>query len=109
MRERRETVGLEHGRANAPRRSAQVGHREGHSPGHGEMEPTNGRCGERLREGVGGLVGGGDVDEAERAPVDDLVAQAMVAGVDVGALAAVGEDVGAELDARLVVLEAEGR
>ena len=33
----------------------------------------------------------------------------MVTGVDVGALAAVGEDVGAELDARLVVLEEGSR
>ena len=104
MRERRETVGFEHGCANAPRRPAQVGQWEGHCPGHGELEPTNGRRGERLREGVGGLVGSGDVDEAEGAGVDHLVAEAVVTGVDVGAFAGVGEGVGAELDAGLIVL-----
>ena len=51
------------------------------------------------------MVGSGDVDEAEGAYVDYFVAKAVVAGVDVGALAAVGEDVGAGLDAGLVVLE----
>ena len=69
------------------------------------MEPTNSGRGERLREGVGGLVGSGDVDEAEGAGVDHFVAEAVVAGFDVGAFAGVGEGVGAELDAGLIVFE----
>ena len=71
----------------------------------GTLEPTNSRRGQRLCEGVGGLISGGDVDEAESASVHHLVTEAVVAGVDVGAFAGVGEGVGAELDAGLVVLQ----
>ena len=60
--EGREPVGLEHGHANAPRRPAQVRQRQRHRAGHGELEATNCRRGERLGEGVGGLVSSGDVE-----------------------------------------------
>ena len=72
------------------------------------MKATNGGGWQGLGQRVCGLVGGRDVDEAEGAGVDHLVAEAVVAGVDVGALAAVAEDVGAELDAGLVVFEKRG-
>ena len=90
-------------------RAVEVGKRQRHCAGHRQLEAANCGRGQRLGESVGSLVAGRDVDEAEGALVDDLVAQAMVSGVDVGALAAVGEDVGAELDARLVVLEEGSR
>ena len=73
-------------RPGGPLRS--LGQRKGHCPGHGELESTNRRRrGERLCEGVGGLISSGDVDEAESASVDHLVTEAVVAGVDVGAFA----------------------
>ena len=97
-----------HGEADAARRAGEIGQRQRGRAGHGVVKATNGGGWQRLGQCVCGLVGSRDVDEAEGAGVDHLVAKAVVAGVDVGALAAVAEDVGAEFDAGLVVFEKRG-
>ena len=70
----REQVWSSDGQTETTGRAVEVRKRQRHSAGHRELKAANSRGGQRLGERVGGLVGGGDVDEAERAPVDDFVA-----------------------------------
>ena len=100
-----ELVGTKDRQTDAAWGAGEVGCRYRRRAGPGAVEAADGGGGEGLGQGVGHLVGGGHVYEAERACVDHFVAKPVVAGVDVGALAAVGEDVGAELDTGLVVFQ----
>ena len=80
-----ELVRTEDGEADAARRAGEVGQRQRGCAGHGVVKATNGGGWQGLGQRVCGLVGGRDVDEADGAGVDHLVAKAVVAGVDVGA------------------------
>ena len=65
--------------AQTSRRAVEVGQGKRHTSRHGELEAPYGWGREGLGEGVGSLVGSGDVHEAQRASVDHLVTKAVEA------------------------------